>query len=134
LTYDEKQEILREYATGPLLAPEGPRTAGDVHTQFRDLYLHPMRSESGQMRNVVIPVWHFNNPTNQFATDFEVADDYPVQTPYIIGGKSFPPPGDDAPPDVNTVQFTRRGSFPEDFLQNSSHFHEVISVAPRINQ
>ena len=28
----------------------------------------------------------------------------------------------------------RRGSFPEEFSQNSSHFREVISVAPRINQ
>ncbi len=28
----------------------------------------------------------------------------------------------------------RRGSFPEEFSQNSSHFREVIIVAPRINQ
>jgi hypothetical protein len=142
LTYDEKQEILREYATGPLLAPEGPLTAGDVHTQFRDLYLNPMRSESGQLRNVVIPVWHANNPESPWATDPEVAQDYPPQTPYIIGGKSFPPPGDDAPPDVNTVQFI---DFRSRFSQNErglakltdtsqATFREIREIRARLHE
>jgi hypothetical protein len=142
LTYDEKQEILREYATGPLLAPEGPLTVGSVHNQFRDLYLHPMRSASGRLRNVIIPVWHVNNSEQSGATDPEVAADYPVQTPYIIGGKSFPPPGADAPPDVNTVQFI---DFRSRFSQNErglakltdtsqATFREIREIRARLHE
>jgi hypothetical protein len=142
LTYEEKQDILREYATGPLLAPEGSRGPSEVQNQFRDSYLTPMRSASGQLRNVVIPVWHVNNSTQPFATDPEVAADYPVQTPYIIGGKSFPPPGDDAPPDVQTVQLI---DFRSRFNQNErglakltdtsqATFREIREIRARLHE
>ena len=142
LTYDEKQDIMREYATGPLLAPEGRTGPNDVQEQFRDLYLDPMRSASGRLRNVVIPVLHVNNSNQQGATDPEVAADYPVQTPYIIGGKSFPPPGDDAPPDVQTVQLI---DFRSRFNQNErglakltdtsqATFREIREIRARLHE
>jgi len=101
-----------------------------------------MRSASGRLRNVTIPVWHVNNPTSQFATDPEVAEDYPVQTPYIIGGKSFPPPGDDAPPDVQTVQLI---DFRSRFNQNErglakltdtsqATFREIREIRARLHE